>query len=48
MTKLNNGLKTIDRLRLDNFNLKKLIAFEKKKYIDLKNAFLEQRQEMKE
>ena len=48
VTKINNGFKTIDKLRLDNFNLKKQIAFDKKKYIDLKNAFLELRTQMKE
>lgn len=41
MIKINQGLQTIDQLRFENFNLKKQIAYDKKKYIDLKNAFLE-------
>jgi len=48
VTKINNGLQVIDKLRLENFNLKKQIAYDKKKYIDLKNAFLELRASMKE
>ena len=33
----------IDKLRVENFQLKKQIAFDKKKYLDLKNAFIELR-----
>lgn len=33
----------IDKLRVENFNLKKQIAFDKKKYLDFQNAFLELR-----
>jgi hypothetical protein len=43
LTNISKGMKVIDKLRLDNFNLKKQIAYDKKKYIDLKNAFLELR-----
>ena len=41
MTKIQYGLEKIDKLRLENFNLKKQIAYDKKKYLDLKNAYLE-------
>lgn len=33
----------IDNLRVDNFNLKRQIAFDKKKYLDLKTGFIEMR-----
>lgn len=41
MVRVNEGLQQLENSRLENFNLKKLIAFDKKKYIDLKTAFLE-------
>lgn len=41
MIKINQGLETIDRLRLENFNLKKQIAYDKKRNMDLKKAFME-------
>lgn len=47
MAQVSKSMKVIDKLRLDNFNLKKQIAFDKKKYIDLKNAFIELRQQSK-
>ena len=47
-TKINQGLQAIDKVRIENFDLKKQIAYDKKKYIDLKNAFLELRAVMKE
>ena len=40
INKIHCGLEKIDRLRLENFNLKKQIAYDKKKYLDLKNAFI--------
>jgi hypothetical protein len=39
-------MKRMDLLLKENFELKKEIAFEKKKYMDLMNAFLELRQEI--
>ncbi len=38
----------IDTLFKENFKLKKEIAFEKKKNLDLTNAFLELRNEIKQ
>lgn len=35
LTKINSGLSMIDKLRVDNFQLKKQIAYDKKKYLDL-------------
>lgn len=35
-------------MRVENFELKKTLAFDRKKYLDLKDAFLELRSEMKE
>ena len=43
MIRINKGLEHIDRVRIENFDLKKQLAYDKKKYIDLKNAFLELR-----
>jgi hypothetical protein len=37
----------MNRLFTENFELKKEIAFEKKRYIDLLNAFIEMRNEVK-
>lgn len=37
----------MDNLLLENFGLKKDIAYEKKKYLDLMNAFLELRNNLK-
>ena len=37
----------MDKLRIDKFNLKKELVYEKKKYQDLKGAFIELRQEFK-
>lgn len=34
-------------MRLENFNLKKQIAYDQKKYLDLKNAFVELRTSLK-
>jgi len=38
----------MDKLRVANFELKKQLAFDRKKYLDLKNAFVELRLQMKE
>eukprot|EP00347_Sterkiella_histriomuscorum_P000521 403375531 len=48
ITKINQGLQTIDNLRVENFNLKKQIAFDKKHYVDLKNAYFQVRKEFKQ
>jgi chromosome segregation ATPase len=45
--RINNGLQKIEKLRLENFNLKKQVAYDQKKYTDLKNAFVELRQSLK-
>lgn len=41
-------MQAIDKVRVENFDLKKQIAYDKKKYMDLKSAFLELRASMKE
>lgn len=41
MVKVNQGLQQLEFVRLENFNLKKMIAFDRKKYLDLKTAFME-------
>ncbi len=46
--KINKGLAIIDKYRIENFNLKKQLALDKKKYIDLKNAFIDLNQLMKQ
>lgn len=40
MLKINQGMLVIDQLRVENFNLKKQMAYDRKKNIDLKNAFI--------
>jgi hypothetical protein len=40
LVKINRGLEAIDKFRLENFDLKKQIAYDKKKYLDLKNAYI--------
>lgn len=40
-------MKFLDRMLKENFDLKKEIAYEKKKYVDLMNAFVELRKDLK-
>ena len=48
MSSNSKSLQVIEKLRLEKFYLKKEIAYEHKRYDDLKNAFIELRQETKD
>lgn len=48
LTRINKGLETIDRLRQENFNLKKQIAFDKKKQVDLRQAYMDLKTQMRQ
>jgi len=43
-----NSIWTVEKLRLEKFYLKKEIAYERKRYNDLKNAFVELRRDTKD
>ena len=45
---MNKCISTIEKLRLEKFYLKKEIAYERKRYNDLKSAFIELRREAKD
>lgn len=41
IVKINQGLDKIDKFRIENFKLKQQIACEKKRYLDLRNSYIE-------
>ena len=48
LTNIERGLEKIEEIRSDRFQLKKQILQERRKFMDLQNAYLDLKKEMKE